>query len=173
MNLLETLYHLPKSAVIAIEDVKSKSVWLTYSHDTSAAIARIKRYIRSYKLEDRMGDLELRMYDSINDRTYLLLHLGFIEQRYINIGYKLLSKKKGLYYSVEKNIGYEDRLHVNLVNRKKQKICIGVFSNEDDADLFIEQYFGDVVKFPICYISRATKTYLSKLDSGGILNYFS
>lgn len=142
---------------------------MTYGHDTFASMTRIKGYIKQYKLQSRLAELDLKMYESINDRSMLLLHLAFYEQDYINKGYKLLSKKKGLYYKVEINLGLDHRLHVNLVNKKKQKLLVGIFLHQEGADSFVKHYFNEGVLFPICRLSVATRSYMIKDGEGKLV----
>lgn len=166
----EQLLSLPRSVIIALEHKTKPWVYLSLAHNVFSFIDRLNASNR------KSCNFRIKIYESINNRNILLQHLAQQENSYTDRGYTLVTRetmledlenpitsvRRGLYYKVVVRIGLHDRLYVLLVNKRNEKVIAGVFTRQDDANSFVDEFYPETRRGARSTVAVISVSYLTR-----------
>lgn len=152
---LVQLQNLPQNAVFGLISDSSKECLISYSSNMKCRIGQI--------LEDNKNvikeDTRLVIFDTIQDLEYKLIYTEYYRKKYLDMGYRNVgSSVQYINYKVKVQFSeYLKEALVVLVNKRKDKKVVGVFKSVDEANSFVEEYYGgkDIV-LPVYAINKDT-----------------
>lgn len=172
MKLMTRLENLSIAGVFALYNDKDKKVYIGTSNCCLLAISQLLKNFKDKvvpirELYQDRKKLEVSILETIDDKIQRDVRYNYWCDYYRNLGYSLYREHKGTTYTVRltiENIETEIyRVLVQLVNTRKDKIVVGVFSTVDEAQEFIKlNYEGKDYIVPVYSDNSLTKEYLNK-----------
>lgn len=154
------------AGLYAVIDENTKQVYVGHTKNVLKAFAE---HIEDIKLGRHMCfktlELEFRLLETVSGVKSRRIKCTEWSTKFIKEGYKLVNKRPPVQYKIytkiENTLEFGYLLVVQLVNRRNEKITVGVFNKNEYAENFIKKYYSET---PICKIvysgNSLTRNYL-------------
>jgi hypothetical protein len=153
---LQQLKNLPNSCIFAFINDSTKECLVSHTKNLKTRIGLLiddKRIDGNFRLEVLLTEIHDMEYKRIYCQYYVD---KFKEQGYKNIGSSIQYIK---YRAVVQYSALLKEVLVVLYNKRKDKKIVGSFSNVEDAESFLKQYYGNKeLVLPIYAINRFGST---------------
>jgi len=152
---LNEIKKLPSDAVFGLISDSSKEVYV--SHTTNLR-SRIGLIMDNFSIRE---DTRLVVFlDGVYDKGYKQIFAQYHLDKYISDGYRNVGIVGRSYINYKVRVQYSELLNevlVTLTTKRGDKMVVGVFSNVDDANKFVDDYYklGEMVQ-PIYAINERT-----------------
>jgi len=175
MEIVKQLRELPEGCTFALYNPIRKKSQLFICKNGLIRIPRIINDLRTNEHTNKelcrdLEDLELIILETSNDYSLLRLHVQYWYDYMKDIGLETYSKHTYLKYKARVNVGYdfngEQKVFVELVNRRNESFIVGVFDNMYDAKTFKVDYFDSMkYVYPVYANNESTKKYSERTNS--------
>jgi len=166
MNVLPNLTQLSKAGIWAIVNESDKVLYITQSNNVLSSMSRNIDQLNNKSHHCRSllrhkSKLSFVVLEYVTIETDRKLRLNYWIEKYRNKGYTLYRKHNGEALYVPKILVTEDfKIHVTLVNRRNDKLVVGVFDKMSEAEHFTTTHYSKPF-YTITYSSNIlTKEYL-------------
>lgn len=150
-SLFKYINSLPKSAVWAIVNKDTKSVYMKHTLDLPSKLGVIASY---------SGDLDI--FAVSPDPVYKLIMAEVVRQQYLRAGYTIENQKTP-YITFKANLRIDAdgrNAIVYITSGRGYKEVVGVFKKLADAQDFLDTYYGkDWDGVPFYALNEATRIY--------------
>jgi hypothetical protein len=171
MNLYPTLTNLSKPGIWAIVNERDRIVYLSQSNNVLSAVSRNISSIhdKSHSTRRLIRDKSLLSFvflEEVATETDRKLRLNYWIDNYRNRGYTFYRKKNGeCLYTPKVFITTDFKVHVTLVNKRNDKLVVGVFNTIQEANQFVESNYPNTF-YSITYSNNTlTKEYYKSKKS--------
>jgi hypothetical protein len=167
MNLMQTLTQLNQSGVWAFVNERDKIVYLSYSNNFLTSVSRNVRELtdKSHSCRRMIRDKSKLQIQIIESNCHKA-RLGYWIDFYRNKGYSLYRNKNGeVTYKVRISISEDYKVFVMLVNKRNDKVVVGVFPNMEEAKVFSQTHYPDKIHKIVYSDNPLTKEFLRRKDS--------
>lgn len=168
MNLYRTLNDLSKPGIWAIVNERDRVVYLSQSNNILSSMSRNIDMIhdKSHPCRKLLRDKSLLSFvllEELHTETNRKLRLNYWINHYRNKGYTLYRRHNGeVSYTPKVFVTKDYKIHVTLVNKRNDKLIVGVFDKMDDATQFITTYYSNTF-YNITYSDNIlTKEYYNR-----------
>jgi hypothetical protein len=169
MNLYRTLNDLSTPGIWAIVNERDRLVYLSQSNNVLASMSRNIDMIhnKSHSCRKLLRDKSLLSFVVLEEvsstETDRKLRLNYWINHYRNKGYTLYRKHNGeATYTPKLFVTKDYKVHVTLVNKRNDKLVVGVFDKMNDATQFITTYYSNIF-YTITYSDNIlTKEYYNR-----------
>jgi hypothetical protein len=167
MNLLQTLTDINKPGVWAFVNDTDRIIYLSYSNNILTSISRNVRELndKSHSSKSLIRDkskLQIQIIEFNCDKA----KLGYWVDHYRNNGYSLYRNNNGeVTYKTRVAITDDFFVHVLLVNKRNDKLVVGVFPNIQEANYFIQTHYPNKIHKIVYSNNDLTKQFLRRKSS--------
>lgn len=160
--MLSNFLSLPASCVFLIVNKQEKLVYINYTQNIAAALARF--YV-DWNGKPGAEALDLQILSVTTDIETLKLHVEYWKDKYRNMGYSDLIKpcRKTLQYNVRTLVAPDlSGVNVELVTARGDRKVVGKFKTLKEAEEFIMLYYGDDngYRLPVYAANSLTKEFM-------------
>lgn len=160
ISTLRSIKALPENAVFGLISDSSKECYVSHTTNLRSRIGLILTDNDNILKEDT----RLVVFGEISNYKYKLLYSQYYLEKMVNAGYKNIGTAHS-YINYKVKIEFSvllNEVFVVLVNKRKDKLIVGVFKQIDDAQGFINDCYkeGELVQ-PIYAINRDTVKWCS------------
>lgn len=167
MNLLQTLTDINKPGIWAFVNDIDRMVYLSYSNNILTSVSRNVRELtdKSHSSKSLVKDkskLQIQIIEFNCDKAKLTYWLDYYKTK----GYSLYRNNNGeVVYKTRIAITTDFFVHVQLVNKRNDKIVVGVFSNMEEAKSFTQTYYSNKIHKIVYSDNSLTKEYIKRKAS--------
>jgi hypothetical protein len=167
MNLLQTLTDINKSGIWAFVNDIDRMVYLSYSNNMLTSVSRNVRELNDNthslkSLVRHKSKLQIQIIECNCEKA----KLGYWVDHYRNNGYSLYRNNNGeVTYKTRIAITNEYLVHVLLVNKRNDKIVVGVFSDMEQATSFVQTNYPNKIHKIVYSNNDLTKQFLRRKGS--------
>ena len=167
MNLMLTLMDMNKPGVWAFVNDRDRIVYLSYTNNILTAVSRNLKELndKTHSCRRMIRDkskLQIQIIESGCQKA----KLGYWVDFYRNRGYSLYRNNNGeVTYKTRVAVTSDYLIHVLLVNKRNDKIVVGVFSKMEEAKSFIQTHYPDKIHKIVYSDNPLTKEFLRRKDS--------
>lgn len=167
MTLLN-LQNLSVSGVWALVNLVDNKIYINYSNNILASLSRNISEIldNSHSCRPIISDyakLELVILETHVPHNQLKVKSGYYMDSYKNNGWSLYNTNPPVKYTVKTLIAKDCKAHVVLVNKRNDKLVVGVFDSIYEADEFSSSVYPNNTVTTILYSQNSlTKEFLRK-----------
>ena len=166
-----TLVNLSTPGIWAFINERDRVVYLSQSNNILSSVSRNidslldKSHFCRRMVKDR-NNLTLVILEYIEIETDRKLRLNYWIDHYRNKGYNLYRKHNGeSVYQPKILITKDYQIHVVLVNKRNDKLVVGVFNKMDEANQFMTSHYSNTF-YTITYSDNIlTKEYYKRKGS--------
>ena len=163
---------LSRPGIYVLVNNRHKRVAVAHTNDLLRSIASIVTSInhgthKCQKLNEQKDWLSLEILETVEDSTTRYLRYEHWVAHYRKLGYKTYFYKKALQYQVKLDIlpdfthGNNNLLaYVHLINKRRDKLVVGVFNNIEEAKGWIEETYRpmDIIS-PVYAVNDLSREY--------------
>lgn len=167
MNVMQTLTYLNQPGVWAFVNDRDKIVYLSYSSNILSSVSRNTRELhdKSHPCRRMIQHKPILRFELLESNCQKA-KLGYWIDFYRNKGYSFYRNRNGeVTYKARITITDEFLIHVQLVNRRNDKIVVGVFSDMEEAKSFTQTYYSNKIHKIVYSDNPLTKQYLKRKAS--------
>ena len=154
MNL-KSLTNLSCPGVWAFVNESDKKIFISYSENILSAVSRnISELLSaSHSCRSLVSDfskLDLLVLEKVS-KAETKVKAGRYKENYKADGWQLYNTSIPVQYSVKTTISNDCKIQVYLINRRKDKIVVGVFDSKQESDQFIQTHYPNNIVTSIVY----------------------
>lgn len=156
-----------KPGIWAFVNDTDRIVYLSYSKNILSSISRNIKEIsdKSHSCKKLIRDKSKIQILLIEDRCQKA-KLGYWVEYYRNNGYTLYRSNNGeITYKTRVAITTDFLVHVLLVNKRNDKLVVGVFNTMEDASTFIQKHYQNKIHKIVYSDNLLTHNYLKRMAS--------
>lgn len=151
MNLTD-LINLNTTGIYGLVNKVDKRIYIFQTTNIYTYISRLiyetKYKLHKYKsLFDDLNKLYLICFSNSDDEIYRRIRVGELMDKFKSINWEIYNNDhKPLKFKIRKRNFYFEKQYVigvELVNRKRIGMVVGLFENHFEADRFIELFYGE------------------------------
>ena len=167
MTLLE-LESLSVSVIWALANPVDKKIFISYSNNILSSLSRNISEIldNSHSCRQLISDynrLELMILETPVPSNQLKVKSGHYMDHYKDNGWSLYKANPPVKYTVKTLIAKDCKAHVVLVNKRNDKLVVGVFDTMHEADEFTSSAYPNNTVTTIIYSQNSlSKEFLRK-----------
>lgn len=168
-TLYTTLVDIPLQAVYAFVNEIDRKVYVCASQDTIMSISQnvsaLKQFVhRIGSMQDDAGKMWIRILETVEDSTELMLRENYWKDQFLSEGYTLYNNRNRVQYRIREELDIETgRIIVKLVSRRNKQIVVGVFNTKREVDCFVSKNYSKGI-YNITYAKNlATNWFLKRI----------
>lgn len=165
---LKDLTELNTPGVYALINNKDKRIFITQSNNILSSVSRNIAQIRDKSHSCRpllrnLPNLELLVLEHESSPKNRKIRLSYWMTIYKTKGYELYNPSTPVSYKVQARITSDYFVHVLLINKRNDKLVVGVFNTMSEAESFISQNYPNQSINNVIYSSNdLTKSFYNK-----------
>ena len=161
IQFLRQLQNLPLDAVFAVISDSNKECYISHTTNLRTRIGLILTDMDVLRDDSRLEIL----VTGITDFRYKQMYAQYYLDKFEDSGFTIIGNDKRSYINYEVKVVFSkllDSALVVLVNRRKDKLVVGVFRYVDEANSFVDQYYKneDMIQ-PIYSLNKETVKWCS------------
>jgi hypothetical protein len=139
---LKNLTELTCSGIWAFVNTKDKRIFISHSNNILSSVSRNISEIKDKshscrKLLRDLPNLELLVLEADVLPQDRKIKVGKWMENYKNKGWTLYKDTPPVLYSIRTSISKDYKVHILLVNKRNDKLVVGVFTTMDEATQFL------------------------------------
>lgn len=158
-KFLSQLKSLPDNAVFGLISDSSKECYISHTNNLKARIGQILS--SDFILHE---DTRLIVFNTVHDSEYKRIYTQYYLDKYKELGYSRVGGPFE-YINYKVRVQYSKFLLealVVLINKRKDKTVVGVFSSVEEANKFVDEYYtGKDIVLPVYSINKRTVEWIS------------
>lgn len=170
---LETGLKYVSNSVYMLSNDDSKTIFISYTTNLCQSLGRLLGDIKSNSgehktLKDDIENVKLYILETNLETGQLKLRTAYWSNLYADRGYKFYKQMNLVNYTLETTIGYkEGKVHYfcYLVNKRKDKILIGMFSKKKEMSSFLRTNYPNFNRIGKVVLHDSVKAHPSVNES--------
>ena len=152
---LKQLADLSCSGVWGLINESDNRIFISYSENILSAVSRNISHLKhaSHSCRNLVSDfskLELIVLERVSTPE-LKVKAGKYKEDYKAKGWQLYNTSIPVHYSVKTTISKDCKIQVFLVNKRNDKLVVGVFDSKQESDNFIQTHYPNNIVTSITY----------------------
>jgi hypothetical protein len=166
--LLKNLTELTCSGIWAFVNNKDKRIFISHSNNILSSVSRNISEIKDKSHSCRKLLRDFPNLDLLVLESHVLPHdrkikVGKWMDHYRNKGWTLYKDNPPVSYSIKTTISNDYKVHILLVNKRNDKLVVGVFPTMDEATQFLSTNYPDNKVHKVIYSENSfTKEFNSR-----------
>jgi len=165
---LKDLTDLNSPGVYAFLNTEDKQIYITQSNNILSSVSRNIAQIRDKShpcrpLLRKLPKLQLIVLEHELSTKNRKIRVGYWKTHYKNKGYELYNPSIPVTYKIQTRITSDYFVHVLLINKRNDKIVVGVFNTLFESESFISEHYPNQSINNVIYSSNdLTKSFYNK-----------